>query len=165
MENSNSEENKHYKHLNDARSQESSLSNIDNNDAHKNCLKRVDSCLRTNPYIKYLMIGLEKTGCSIPKNFFQCRPCASEENQFGAIFSPNEGIMICEDRIGEVKSLQNAVIHELIHAYDFCRVNLDAQNCIHIAYSCFQPEWRVSSGSGNSTRKTAPTSETSSILC
>jgi len=48
-------------------------------------------------------------------------------------FDPQEGITVCQNYVVGKKYIQTIVAHELIHAYDFCRVDLHLNNCLHVA--------------------------------
>eukprot|EP01035_Chromulina_nebulosa_P022148 gene22148-28679_t len=54
-------------------------------------------------------------------------------------------IIVCEDVYMPTKDVfEQTVIHELIHAYDFCRSKIDVNNCVQHACT----EVRASSMSG-----------------
>jgi hypothetical protein len=40
---------------------------------------------------------------------------------------------MCENKILERETFENTLVHELVHAYDQCRVKIDWQNCLHVA--------------------------------
>lgn len=87
--------------------------------------------------------SLSNAGCPIdPEKFIKCKPCG--ELMAGSYFTEQDGITVCEDRIGGKKHIEAAVLHELIHAYDHCRVKVDWNNCVHHACS----EIRASNLSG-----------------
>lgn len=70
--------------------------------------------------MQFLLYSIYNLGCT--KNvIFSCERC--EHPGIGAYFSFREGrqrIVICENN--SIKGMKSNLIHELLHAYDFCRV-------------------------------------------
>ena len=99
--------------------------------------ERLKTFLSTNMTVRFIIEAIENKGCTIPSNFFRIRSC--EGNISGGFSmdppsasSPNSSpyISICQDKDLELETFQNTVIHELIHAYDKCRVKqLTTDNC------------------------------------
>lgn len=42
-------------------------------------------------------------------------------------------ITICENTLFNRRSIEDTLKHELIHSYDYCRANIDIDNCLHTA--------------------------------
>lgn len=40
-------------------------------------------------------------------------------------------IIICENTLFNKRSIEDTLKHELIHSYDYCRANVDTDNCLH----------------------------------
>ncbi|XP_057531670.1 mitochondrial inner membrane protease ATP23-like [Amaranthus tricolor] len=96
------------------------------------CQKMIQKSLRT-PMVKFLMEHLEKSGCNIPGNFIKAENC---DLTVTGGYSRGRGIVICNNHIDMQDEVDQAVIHELIHAYDDCTVkNLNWANCAHHACS------------------------------
>ncbi|EFA85021.1 hypothetical protein PPL_02017 [Heterostelium album PN500] len=77
---------------------------------------------------KTLMEEMVKLGCLPP--VIKCKPC--KEESFG-YFEPGSGLTICNNIKTYSVTLRNTILHEMIHAYDTCRYDLDTDNCIHLA--------------------------------
>jgi inner membrane protease ATP23 len=70
-------------------------------------------------------------GC--PRPNMNCAECNA---QIGGGFEPQNNIVLCCNRILDQSDMDNVLTHELIHAYDGCRVrNLDWHNAHHLACS------------------------------
>jgi inner membrane protease ATP23 len=89
-------------------------------------------------YVKFMRDKMQELGCSTGNDQFSivCEPCESE-GIIGRFDAPNLKLILCSDNIQKFKLkrdlVERAVFHELIHAYDHCRVELDPGNCDHIA--------------------------------
>ena len=44
-------------------------------------------------------------------------------------------VFLCHDRIYEYKDVAEILSHELVHAFDYCRANIDIENNRHVACS------------------------------
>uniref|UniRef100_A0A7S2W3M8 Mitochondrial inner membrane protease ATP23 n=1 Tax=Mucochytrium quahogii TaxID=96639 RepID=A0A7S2W3M8_9STRA len=102
------------------------------------CQKLVDASLE-NIKVKHLVDEMEKAGCEVPRQFFACKPCQDEGiiAAFASDVDQGQQVVICSDNIEKFKigqkHIDRTLAHELIHAYDDCRANLDWKNCLHIA--------------------------------
>lgn len=74
---------------------------------------------------------MQKLGCSLPKTFFSCRPCGDVAAVGG--YFPDEGLVICADKVRTKGELVRTMRHELIHAFDHCRANIDWNDIDHVA--------------------------------
>ena len=73
---------------------------------------------------------LVQAGCTMPKERVAVKHC--EENILGGFEKPN--LTICYNNYqGIPAELRNTILHELVHAYDCCRSNIDFFNCKHVA--------------------------------
>ncbi len=87
--------------------------------------------------------------CAVDDHFIRCEPC----NEFASgHFARDEngycGITLCSNFRLPQAALEAAIVHELIHAFDYCRVkDLDYTNCAHHACT----EVRASALSGECT--------------
>ena len=84
--------------------------------------------------------AMDKIGCSVPDSFFQCKPCAPNEGVIGGFMVESDPqIVVCEDNVEKFHIAQphvtRTIVHELVHAYDHCRANVDWKDCLHIACS------------------------------
>ncbi len=121
-------------------------------DPHRLCEKRIDYAIKNNNTVLFLLNSIEKLGCKLPNDFFICRTCPEEIS--GGITVPNSleeakksykpQVILCEDRFMDRSLFENTIVHELVHAYDLCRSNIDWTNCKQHACT----EIRASSLSG-----------------
>ena len=89
-----------------------------------------------------MLKSLEEAGCKIDQRHLQCRPC--DETRSGG-FSPDHGILLCQNRFFSKKHQEDTMVHEMIHLFDHCRFKVDWNNCLHHACS----EVRAASLSGD----------------
>ena len=120
-------------------------------DTHSACVKKLESVLARNEKAQRLLDAIEEMGCSVPKNFFVCRPCDGAAISGGFAVPTAEGdykpqIIMCEDNnvAMETETFEHTLVHELVHAYDQCRAKVEWSNCLQ--HSC--TEIRASSLSG-----------------
>jgi inner membrane protease ATP23 len=131
---------------------------------HSNCEKGVETALKQNTTIQKMLAKIESLGCSLPSNiektFFSCRSCDITTASSGGLTFPRTGntgsisnsntnkpphIVVCENKCPDQESLETTLIHELVHAYDMCRVKkFSMENCDNVACA----EIRASSLSG-----------------
>ena len=110
-------------------------------DAHTRCVDMLRISLERNPRAKTLIRALNGRGCLTTALFFHCVDCSthnplefgSEPVQQGGGYIPGAGIRICEEVLQSQKHMDETLAHELIHAFDDCRAQLDFANCDHHA--------------------------------
>eukprot|EP00638_Chattonella_subsalsa_P004086 CAMPEP_0117756486 /NCGR_PEP_ID=MMETSP0947-20121206/14110_1 /TAXON_ID=44440 /ORGANISM="Chattonella subsalsa, Strain CCMP2191" /LENGTH=230 /DNA_ID=CAMNT_0005576089 /DNA_START=99 /DNA_END=791 /DNA_ORIENTATION=+ len=67
-----------------------------------------------------------------------CRLCSNTGIEGGArafIETPPTTIVLCANRLRGEKEVEEALVHELVHAYDFCVKGRDLFDCNQLAYS------------------------------
>eukprot|EP00013_Stygamoeba_regulata_P012147 CAMPEP_0177677046 /NCGR_PEP_ID=MMETSP0447-20121125/28159_1 /TAXON_ID=0 /ORGANISM="Stygamoeba regulata, Strain BSH-02190019" /LENGTH=159 /DNA_ID=CAMNT_0019185741 /DNA_START=180 /DNA_END=659 /DNA_ORIENTATION=+ len=85
---------------------------------------------------------MNKEGCPTGPSFFSCQYCPE---QIQGYYEAGKGVTVCQNRMqGSKEALMTTVRHELTHAYDACRVDLNPDSCAHHACT----EIRASSLSG-----------------
>ena len=75
-----------------------------------------------------------QAGCPFPRERIRVGHCEEQSlGTFHVIDGPS--LSLCYNRYqGRVDELRNTILHELIHAYDFCRSkDMDFFNCKHLA--------------------------------
>lgn len=113
------------------------------------CQSFVSYTLQHNKTAQKMIDSIESLGCKLPKNFFLCRSCDGADIS-GGFSIPVKGepyspqVVICQDKLLNKNQVMSTIIHELVHAYDFCRSNIDVGNCYQRACT----EIRASSLSG-----------------
>ena len=89
--------------------------------------------------LRKLIESIEALGCKIPDDFIVCRSCgeAGISGGFAVPSSTNQAykpqIVICDDKGLKKKQVAQTLVHELVHAYDFCKTKIEASSCIHRA--------------------------------
>jgi len=99
---------------------------------HKTCLKRAAKACVT-PYVLFMLDHLRKMGCPVgvdEKNIV-CEPC--NPGMLGGFDPDAREVVACENTIANQRVMNTLLTHELIHAYDFCRVKYDQTNLRHLA--------------------------------
>ncbi|CAG8435575.1 5763_t:CDS:2 [Diversispora eburnea] len=94
------------------------------------------------PIVVFMLKSLEEAGCKIEKKHFKCLPC---DNTRSGGFSPDHGILLCQNRFFSKSHAEDTMVHEMMHFYDHCRFKVDWNNCYHHACS----EIRAASLSGD----------------
>ena len=93
--------------------------------------------------VVFMLKHLRLAGCPFPEDAFQCHPCPITTS---GGFSPQYGILLCQDRVYYKKRMEDTMAHELIHAFDHCRFKVDWNNLRHHACSevsricCYLPQ-------------------------
>ncbi|CAN0039136.1 unnamed protein product [Laminaria digitata] len=116
------------------------------------CEEMVQYSLQRCPRVKFLRDKLEKLGCEMPRQSFACRPCEGMDISGGFVPPTKDAkgnlslaeVVLCSDKGVTQTMTDHTIAHELIHAYDQCRVKLDRSNCLHVACT----EIRASNTSG-----------------
>jgi inner membrane protease ATP23 len=89
-------------------------------------------------YVKFMRERMLALGCdtAAPNFAFVCEPC-NDPGTVGRFDANRLAVVLCSDNIDKFRLSKNHVertmLHELVHAYDHCRVELDPNNCEHIA--------------------------------
>ncbi|CAK8576400.1 unnamed protein product [Lathyrus sativus] len=108
------------------------FSSADADKALKDCELMIQKSLKS-PIVKFLREHLEKAGCPVQDNFFKAIKC---DKFHAGGYIPGEGIVVCGNRTEMQDDVNQAITHELIHAFDDCRAaNLDWTDCAHHACS------------------------------
>lgn len=82
--------------------------------------------------IVFMLKHLERAGCPFDASAIQCHPCP--ETTAGG-FSPDHGILLCQNRYFSKKHMEDTLAHELVHAFDHCRFDVNWMNLRHQACS------------------------------
>nr|XP_039264185.1 mitochondrial inner membrane protease ATP23 homolog [Styela clava]XP_039264192.1 mitochondrial inner membrane protease ATP23 homolog [Styela clava]XP_039264200.1 mitochondrial inner membrane protease ATP23 homolog [Styela clava] len=86
------------------------------------------------PSLKLMMRAMKDAGCAvIPKVHIVIEKCNAFHG-YGGFDSSNNEIVLCEEKFGSIawsepKQFMDTILtHELIHAFDHCRANVDFYN-------------------------------------
>jgi len=106
---------------------------------HARCKEMLEKA-RLTAKVGILEKAMDDLGCKLPESFFKCSTCEPNEAIIGGFVTDAEKdrqVVVCEDNVAKFHVSQShvdkTVAHELIHAYDHCRANIDWSNCLHIA--------------------------------
>ncbi|ODV92110.1 hypothetical protein CANCADRAFT_147498 [Tortispora caseinolytica NRRL Y-17796] len=105
------------------------------------CEKYKKYMLSYSPTVRFMLDNIHKLGGNLHEDNILCAHCTERR---GGGFSPELGIVLCENYIADKSHLEDVLSHELVHAYDFCKFNIDWMNLKHVACS----EIRASNLSG-----------------
>ncbi|BEI86330.1 hypothetical protein CcaverHIS002_0606170 [Cutaneotrichosporon cavernicola] len=94
------------------------------------CERWKKDLMTKSPIITFMLKHLEMAGCAFPSSAMQCHPC--DATRAGG-FSPEHGILLCQNRFMHRKHMEDTIAHELIHAFDHCRFKVDWMNLRHHA--------------------------------
>ncbi|KAL2916948.1 Mitochondrial inner membrane protease atp23 [Polyrhizophydium stewartii] len=97
---------------------------------HRRCERFKGKLLSSSAMVKFMMKELDKSGCPFVPEHFKCLPCGPS---YSGGFAPEYGIVLCEDQIIDKSHLGDTMVHELVHAYDFCTVKLNFNSCANHA--------------------------------
>jgi len=91
--------------------------------------------LNENKKARFMLRALGRLGCKVnPWRFVNCVPC---EDKISGAFHAAEGgtyeVIMCQNLIASQEQFDSVLTHELIHAYDVCRADVDFKNCRHHA--------------------------------
>lgn len=96
----------------------------------KRCEALKKSVFETSQQFKRISRAVSEVGCPLEEHHFSCEPCDSTAT---AYFDSTRGIVLCQNNISNEKDLENNLIHEMIHAYDWCKFKIDQTNIKHTA--------------------------------
>jgi len=99
---------------------------------HTKCLKRVGKSCKSDPYVKFMVNALERLGCNFAiEKHVACEPCG--DKVIGGFDPDKKQIVMCENNIANQSIMNQVMTHELIHAFDVCRVRYEKDNLRHLA--------------------------------
>ncbi|XP_053719593.1 mitochondrial inner membrane protease ATP23 homolog [Synchiropus splendidus] len=99
------------------------------------CQAMLQIALSTSPYAKLLLSAMNSSGCKVFKDrHFSCEDCDGHVS--GGFDATTSQIVLCQNNIRQQAHMNRVVAHELIHAFDHCRANVDwFNNYRHLACS------------------------------
>lgn len=71
-------------------------------------------------------------GCDVARSFFICEQCPAGM-LVGGYWSSGRGVVVCENVERSTAQVGRTLRHELVHAFDWCRVEMNPSNCLHTA--------------------------------
>ena len=98
----------------------------------RTCYEQARQCLTSNPSIHRLLQALASRGC--PFDFHRHLTCElNGENRRGGFDRSTCQIILFPENLHSTREFCTILHHELIHAYDYCRANIDFHNPSHLA--------------------------------
>ena len=102
----------------------------------KNNLRRVISSRHGSPFVKTMLLAMQEAGCPIFHDVhIVIGECDPTSNVFGGFDQRNNRLILCQNKFRlissdreKLTSMESLLSHELIHAYDYCRANVDFYN-------------------------------------
>eukprot|EP00455_Lapot_gusevi_P057725 TRINITY_DN9910_c0_g1_i1.p1 TRINITY_DN9910_c0_g1~~TRINITY_DN9910_c0_g1_i1.p1 ORF type:complete len:211 (-),score=26.29 TRINITY_DN9910_c0_g1_i1:67-639(-) len=98
------------------------------------CEERVQAVV-DDPAIQILMKNMNERGCGMNLKNFICKPCESTTIQGGYQLKPDgqAQVVLCSNHLRDNQRTRDTLVHELVHAFDACRAEIDLTNCVHHA--------------------------------
>mmetsp|Transcript_12306 Transcript_12306/g.26558 ORF Transcript_12306/g.26558 Transcript_12306/m.26558 type:complete len:249 (+) Transcript_12306:125-871(+) len=89
--------------------------------------KCVDDVLRENTSVRQLIRAMQQAGCPVGRDYFTVISC---DTKTGGGFSLQHGVILCHNRLETPSDVEHTLVHELVHAYDACRMpSLNFADC------------------------------------
>ncbi|KAJ9066783.1 Mitochondrial inner membrane protease atp23 [Entomophthora muscae] len=83
-----------------------------------------------NPRFKILEEALQKLGCPLNFKNIDCEPCDSTAS--AKFLSESGKVVICQNNVRTLADVENNLIHEAVHAHDWCKFKINLEDCRHI---------------------------------
>lgn len=96
------------------------------------CEKRKRELWHNSPAVVFMVQQMRLINCNVTLDHFVCHPC---EKKSSGGFSPEYGILLCQDGFFNKKHMEDTMVHELVHMYDHAKFNVDWNNLRHQACS------------------------------
>jgi inner membrane protease ATP23 len=98
----------------------------------RHCYEQARQCIASNESIRHLLNALSSHGCSFNLNrHLTCE--LTDKNLRGGFDRSTCAVVLYPENIHSLKEFCTIFEHELIHAYDYCRVNINFNNPYHLA--------------------------------
>jgi inner membrane protease ATP23 len=93
------------------------------------CRDLVDKALQRCPKVKFMQEALSKLGIAADKDFVQCAHCPEGTAAAGGYFPDRKLVILCQQWVAKAKGeVENTLVHEMVHAYDDARANMNWQD-------------------------------------
>ncbi|KAG8878205.1 Mitochondrial inner membrane protease atp23 [Tulasnella sp. 331] len=96
------------------------------------CEKWKEELLKTSPAVTFMMKHLRASGANVTGDHIHCQPC--QLTRAGG-FSPESGILLCQDGFWSKSHMEDTMVHELVHMYDHTKFKVDWKDLRHHACS------------------------------
>ncbi|KAL9130484.1 MAG: hypothetical protein Q9217_001356 [Psora testacea] len=98
----------------------------------KDCEKRRQYLLKYSPIVRFMTEKVDGLGANITSKHFACNFCV--EMKAGG-FNPDYGMELCANKLTSRRHQEQVMAHELMHAYDHMRFEVDWNDLRHAACS------------------------------
>ncbi|KAF0696797.1 Aste57867_12459 [Aphanomyces stellatus] len=95
---------------------------------HTKCNEMRENAMKNCPKVTFLLSAMEKMGCKVKDipSFFTSQYCEGNINGGFMLNDDGEpGVVLCQNHIKDQDWMNRTLAHELIHAYDHCRAQID----------------------------------------
>lgn len=111
----------------------------------ENCEKNRDWVLKYSPSVTFMMEHVRKLGGNLSRQNIICDACDEAK---GGGFHPEMGILLCSNWLQDKYLIEDVLTHELVHAYDHLKFNVNLTNlrhhaCTEIRASMLSGECRI----------------------
>lgn len=115
---------------------DSPLSFFENQRLNK-CNEMLDHTLDRSLTAKFMVRAMHSLGCVTGDTYITCEPRCTSHVSGGYLMDENDvsSIIVCANKVSNQGMVDRVVTHELLHAYDACRADVDWTNCEHHACS------------------------------
>ncbi|KAG8901397.1 Mitochondrial inner membrane protease atp23 [Tulasnella sp. 403] len=96
------------------------------------CEKWKDDLLKHSPAVVFMLKHLKAAGADVTGDHIHCQPC--HLTRAGG-FSPEHGILICQDGVWSKSHMEDTLVHEMVHMFDHVKFKVDWDNLRHHACS------------------------------
>ncbi|XP_064605349.1 mitochondrial inner membrane protease ATP23 homolog [Liolophura sinensis] len=96
------------------------------------CETNVLWCVQNNPMVKLMMRALKSHGCEVSlRRHVSCENCVGSVS--GGFDPVANQVVVCQNTALRRQTCCNVLAHEFLHAFDYCRANVDFENLHHLA--------------------------------
>lgn len=96
----------------------------------RSCESHRDFLFKYSPIIRYMSDNITKLGGDLGKHNVRCRTCKT--GMMGG-FDKDMGIVMCAQYLDSRSKVEDTLAHEMVHAYDHLRFNVDWNDLKHVA--------------------------------
>lgn len=109
------------------------------------CEEYRDWMIRYSPSVTFMLGHIKKLGGNLSTRNITCETC---DDLKGGGFHPELGVILCSNWLQSKWQLEDVLTHELIHAYDYLKFNVNPTNlrhhaCTEIRASMLSGECRI----------------------
>ncbi|CAE6444420.1 unnamed protein product [Rhizoctonia solani] len=98
----------------------------------RRCEAWKNDLMKNSPVVVFMLKHLALHRTNLTSAHVHCAPC--DPTRAGG-FSPDAGILLCQDRFMSKSHMQDTLVHEMVHVYDHARFKVDWSDLRHHACS------------------------------